>query len=98
MNLQKGTGTFDRTLLDTQKSVLDVTGTVGLQSQVVKVEVKAHPKSFDLLDLHGPVAVEGKIRSPQVGIARSLPIPTPTFGTAKNVDCEGLTQQLLRGE
>jgi hypothetical protein len=65
MNLQKGTGTFDRTLLDRRNPPLDVNGTVGLQSQVVKVEVKAHPKSFDLFDLHGPVAVEGKVRSPR---------------------------------
>jgi hypothetical protein len=98
MNFRRGTITFDKTLLDTQKSVLDVNGTVALQSQLVKVELKAHPKSFDLLDLHGPVAVEGKIRSPQVGIGRSLPIPTPVFGTAKNVDCGGLTQQLFTGE
>jgi hypothetical protein len=98
MNFRKGTITFDKTLLDTQKSVLDVNGTVSLQSQLVKVELKAHPKSFDLLDLHGPVAVEGKIRSPQVGIGRSLPIPTPVFGTARNVDCGGLTRQLFTGE
>jgi AsmA family protein len=98
MNFQKGTITFDKTLLDTQKSLLDVNGTVALQSQLVKVELKAHPKSFDLLDLHGPVEVEGKIRSPQVGIGRSLPIPTPVFGSAKNVDCAGLTQQLFTGQ
>ena len=64
MNFQHGTVTFDRTLLDTQKSILHVNGQVALQSQVVNVEVKAEPKSFDLLDLHGPVAVEGKIRTP----------------------------------
>jgi uncharacterized protein involved in outer membrane biogenesis len=98
MNFQRGTITFDKTLLDTQKSILDVNGTVALQSQVVKVELKAHPKSFDLLDLHGPVAVEGKIRSPQVGLGRSLPIPTPVFGSAKNVDCAALTQQLFVGD
>lgn len=98
MNFQRGTATFDRTLLDTQKSVLDVNGTVALKSQLVNVEVKAHPKSFDLLDLHGPVSVEGKIRSPRVGIGRSLPIPTPVFGTAKGVDCAGLTNQLLTGQ
>src|SRR5438046_5631804 len=62
MNFTNGTVTFDRTLLDTQKSVLHVTGQVGLQSQVVNVEVKADPKSFDLLALHGPVGVKGKIR------------------------------------
>ncbi len=98
MKFQKGTITFDRTLLDTQKSILDVNGTVALQSQLVKVEIKAHPKSFDLLDLHGPVSVEGKIRSPQVGIGRSVPIPTPVFGSAKSVDCAGLTQQLFASE
>jgi uncharacterized protein involved in outer membrane biogenesis len=95
MNFQNGTVTFDRTLLDTQKSILYVNGTVGLQNQAVHVEVKAEPKSFDLLDLHGPVAVTGKIRDPQISLRRVFPIPTPTIGTAKAVNCPALTQQLL---
>jgi AsmA family protein len=95
MNFQNGTVTFDRTLLDTQKSILHVNGTVGLQSQAVNVEVKADPKSFDLLDLHGPVSVTGKIRDPQISLHRVFPIPTPTIGTAKTVNCPALTQQLL---
>ena len=53
LNFQHGTVIFDRTLLDTQKSILHVTGQVALQSQVVNVEVKADAKPFDLLDLHG---------------------------------------------
>ena len=60
LNFQHGTVMFDRTLLDTQKSILHVTGQVALQSQVVNVEVKADPKAFDLLDLHGPVFVAGQ--------------------------------------
>lgn len=95
LNFQNGTVTFDRTLLDTQKSILHVNGTVGLQNQAVNVEVKADPKSFDLLDLHGPVAVQGKIRNPQISLHRVFPIPTPTIGTAKTVNCPTLTQQLL---
>ncbi|MBS0525671.1 MAG: AsmA family protein [Proteobacteria bacterium] len=95
MNFQDGTITFDRTLLDTQKSILHVDGTVGLQNQAVNVQVKADPKSFDLLDLHGPVGVIGKIRNPQVSLGRVFPIPTPTIGTAKTVNCPALTQQLL---
>src|SRR6185437_11196357 len=95
VNFQNGTVTFDRTLLDTQKSILYVNGTVGLQNQAVHVEVKAEPKSFDLLDLHGPVAVTGKIRDPQISLRRVFPIPTPTIGTAKTVNCPALTQQLL---
>lgn len=98
LNLQQGKVAFDRTILDTQKSVLQVNGQVGLQSQALNVEVKAHPKSFDLLDLHGPVAVEGKIRSPQVSLRRVLPIPTPVIGTAKNVDCTALTTQLFSNQ
>jgi len=95
MNFQQGTVSFDRTILDTQKSILRVSGQVALKSQVVNVEVKAEPKSFDLLDLHGPVAVTGKIRAPQISLSRSFPLPTPVIGTAKNVDCHALTQQLL---
>jgi hypothetical protein len=95
MNFQNGTVTFDRTLLDTQKSILHVDGTVGLQNQAVNVQVKADPKGFDLLDLHGPVGVTGKIRSPQISLRRVFPIPTPTIGTAKTVNCPALTQQLL---
>lgn len=98
LDFRQGTVTLNKTLLDTQKSVLDVQGQVALQNQVVNVQVKAHPKSFDLLDLHGPVAIEGKLRSPKVSIVRSIPIPTPVFGNAKNVDCGGLTAQLLSGE
>ncbi len=95
LNFQHGTVIFDRTLLDTQKSILHVTGQVALQSQVVNVQVKADAKSFDLLDLHGPVIVQGKIRSPQISIGRAIPIPTPVFGDAKNVACQATTQQLF---
>jgi len=39
--------------------------------------------------------VAGKIRSPQVSLARVIPIPTPVIGDAKDVNCAALTQQLL---
>jgi len=95
LNFQHGIVIFDRTLLDTQKSVLHVGGQVSLQSQVVNAQVKADPKSFDLLDLHGPVLVQGKIRSPQISIGRVIPIPTPVFGDAKTVACDATTRQLF---
>ena len=69
MNFQQGTVTFDRTILDTQKSILRVNGQVALKSQVVNVEVKAEPKSFDLLDLHGPVALRGRSARHPPGLA-----------------------------
>lgn len=95
LNFRHGTVSFDRTLLDTQKSVLHVKGQAHLQSQVLKIQVDADPKSFDLLDLHGAVMIEGKLRYPQISLGRVIPIPTPVFGDAKDVPCEALTQQLL---
>lgn len=95
---QKGVMTFDRTVLDTRKSVLHVRGQASLPAQTIQAEVKAYPKQFDLLDLHGPVSIEGKLREPNVHIGRSFPLPTPVFGTAKDVPCEALTGQLLSGK
>lgn len=95
LNFQQGNVVFDRTLLDTQKSVLHVKGQLSLKSQALNAEVDSDPKSFDLLDLHGAVMIRGKLRSPQVSLGRVIPIPTPVFGNAKDVPCAGLTQQLL---
>jgi AsmA family protein len=95
LDFRNGVVSFDRTLLDTRKSVLHVEGQVSLPTQTVQAQVRADPKSFDLLDLHGPVIVEGKIRSPAIKIGRSIPIPTPVIGTAKDVACPRLTQELL---
>lgn len=97
LNFQQGNVAFDRTLLDTQKSILHVKGQLSLKSQALNAEVDADPKSFDLLDLHGAVMIQGKLRSPQVSLGRVIPIPTPVFGNAKDVPCAGLTQQLLAG-
>jgi AsmA family protein len=96
LNLRRGTVTFDKTLLDTQKSVLHVDGQVALKTQAVNIKVSAEPKKFDLLNLHGPVLVKGKIRSPSVSIDRAIPIPTPVLGAARDIPCEDLTRQLLR--
>lgn len=95
LNFQQGNVVFDRTLLDTQKSVLRVKGQLSLKSQALKVEIDADPKSFDLLDLHGAVMIEGKLRAPQISLGRVIPIPTPVFGNAKDVPCAGLAQEML---
>jgi uncharacterized protein involved in outer membrane biogenesis len=95
MNFQHGTVTLDQVLLDTEKSVLHVKGQVSLTRQVIKAEIDADAKSFDLLDLHGAVMVEGKLREPRISLGRVFPLPTPVVGTAKDVPCAQLTQQLL---
>ncbi|MBI2741118.1 MAG: AsmA family protein [Rhodospirillales bacterium] len=98
LNFHHGTVTFDRTLLDTQKSVLHVQGQASLVNQAVRAEVDADAKQFDLLDLHGAVIVQGKLRQPYVSLGRIFPIPTPVIGTAKDVPCGEVTQQLFQGQ
>jgi uncharacterized protein involved in outer membrane biogenesis len=95
LNFSHGTMAFDRTLLDTEKSVLHVKGRVDLGNQEVDVQVSADAKEFDLLDLHAPVLVQGELRKPGISIDRAIPIPTPELGGAQGVACEQLTQQLF---
>jgi uncharacterized protein involved in outer membrane biogenesis len=90
-----GTVSFQKTLMDTEKSVLHVDGATGLQAQVVNLKITADPKQFSLLDLHSPVLVQGKLRSPSISLDRAIPIPTPDFGGAKDVDCPALTRELM---
>ena len=97
LNFNHGNVVFDRMLLDTQKSVLHVQGQASLVSQAIKAEVDADAKEFDLLDLHGAVMIQGKLRQPQVSLGRIFPIPTPVIGTAKDVACAQATQQLFSG-
>jgi len=75
--------------------VLHVEGQANLKTQAVKVQITADPKQFDLLDLHAPVLIEGKMSAPKISIDRAIPIPTPEFGGAKDVACEQLTEELF---
>jgi hypothetical protein len=91
---QRGVVMFDKTLMDTEKSVLHFDGRAVLKTQELASKITADVKKFDLLDLHGPVVIEGKLRSPRVSLGRVIPIPTPDFGGAKDTDCLALSQQL----
>ena len=94
LKFQHGPVVFDKTLMDTEKSVLHLDGEVALQTQELQIKISADPKQFDLLDLHSPVLIAGKIRSPSISLGRKIPIPTPDFGGAKDADCNELTREL----
>jgi AsmA family protein len=94
LKFQHGPVVFDKTLMDTEKSVLHLDGEVALQTQELQIKISADPKQFDLLDLHSPVLIAGKIRSPSISLGRKIPIPTPDFGGAKDADCKELTREL----
>ena len=94
LKFEHGPVVFDKTLMDTEKSVLHLDGEVALQTQELQIKISADPKQFDLLDLHSPVIIAGKIRSPSISLGRKIPIPTPDFGGAKDADCNELTREL----
>ena len=95
LDFKQGTVAFDKTLLDTQRSVLHVDGQVDLGDQATKMKISSDPKKWDLLDLHAPVLLDGKIRSPHISIGRKIPIPLPDFGGAKDAPCDQLTREIM---
>jgi AsmA family protein len=94
LKFDHGVVAFDKTLMDTEKSVLHFDGQAVLKTQEISSKITADTKQFDLLDLHSPVLIEGKIRAPKVALGRKIPIPTPDFGGADDADCQKLTQEL----
>jgi hypothetical protein len=49
---ESGVVVFDKTLMDTQKSVLHFDGEAVLKTQELRSKITADTKQFDLLDLH----------------------------------------------
>jgi AsmA family protein len=94
LKFDHGLVALDKTLMDTRKSILHFDGEAALKTQQLRSKITADTKQFDLLDLHSPVLIEGKIRSPSISLGRKVPIPTPDFGGAKDADCGELTRQL----
>ena len=94
LKFNHGVVTFDKILMDTEKSVLHFDGQALLKTQEITSKITADTKRFDLLDLHSPVLIEGKIRAPKISLGRKIPIPTPDFGGADDADCQKLTQEL----
>jgi AsmA family protein len=95
LKLDHGVVTFDKTLIDTRKSVLHFDGQAELATQALNSKITADAKEFDLLNMHAPVVIEGKIRSPAISIGRKIPIPTPDIGGAKDVQCEQLISEIV---
>ena len=94
LTFDHGVVAFDKILMDTEKSVLHFDGQALLKTQEITSKITADTKRFDLLDLHSPVLIEGKIRAPKISLGRKIPIPTPDFGGADDADCQKLTQEL----
>jgi len=82
LNFQLGTVISDRTLLDTQKSVLHVGGQVTLQSQVVNTQVKIRSRSICWTCTARPSYSARSVR-PRYRSAASFPSRRPSLATPR---------------
>ena len=87
---------FDKTVMDTEKSVLHFDGQAMLKTQEINSKITADTKHFDLLDLHSPVLIEGKIRAPAISHRPKVSDSHgPIWGAAEDVVCKELTDEPL---
>jgi uncharacterized protein involved in outer membrane biogenesis len=97
MTFEHGMVSFDRTQLDTTHSVLHFDGKAILADQTLDTSITADPKKFDLLDLHSPVLIKGKLRDPKISLGKKIPIPAPELGGAKGLSCDQAVKDVLGG-
>lgn len=97
LSFQNGAVVFDRTMMDTTRSVLHVNGQTDLNSQVVNMKIEADAKKFSLLDLEAPVLFQGKLRKPDISIGKKVPIPLIELGGARDLDCSSQIKAALPG-
>jgi hypothetical protein len=98
LKFDHGVVTFDKTLIDTRKSVLHFDGRAELATQALNSKITADAKEFDLLNMHAPVVIGGQILSPAISIGRKIPIPTPDIGRAKDVPCDQLISEVISAQ
>lgn len=93
-----GTASFDKTALDTTKSVIHVKGSTGLNTQAIDMKIVADAKDFSLLDIDAPIIVKGKLRDPAISIGKKVPIPLIEPGGAKDLNCQRMISETLARE
>lgn len=92
---QDGRTLFDKTMMDTPRSILHIDGEAHLANQAVNMQIHADAKKFSLLDLEAPVLLVGKIRNPTISIGKKVPIPLIEPGGAKDLDCNAAIKNTL---
>ncbi|HVJ41870.1 MAG TPA: AsmA family protein [Dongiaceae bacterium] len=94
---RNGSVVFDKTMMDTTRSVLHIDGQTNLTSQQINMKIQADAKKFSLLDLEAPVLFQGKLREPDISIGKKVPIPLIELGGARDLDCGSQIKAALPG-
>jgi uncharacterized protein involved in outer membrane biogenesis len=82
---QHGVLALNRGVLDTGVVRVDGSGDVDLRQETVNLQLKGHPKKFELLRVHAPITVKGTLAQPKVGVDIVKAAPQAIVGTAVGV-------------
>lgn len=70
LDLKGGVASPRAMLIDTDTTVITVTGAVNLADETIRARIVQAPKNPSLLSLRTPINVEGSLRSPQVSLEK----------------------------
>lgn len=95
---KKGTLTAQTLVIDTDPVLITGGGSIDLNTETLDLQVRGHPKQTRLFRLQAPVAIEGTLKHPSVGVAkedRKFKLVDPGHG--KDVDCTTLLAEAKTG-
>jgi uncharacterized protein involved in outer membrane biogenesis len=70
-NARDGVLTSDALVIDTGPVLVNGSGTINLDTERLDLEVKGHPKKFQLVRLNVPVTISGPLLGPKVDVHKS---------------------------
>jgi AsmA family protein len=98
LQLHKGTLTAETLIIDTDPVLITGAGSIELNTEALDLQIQGHPKHVRLLRVQAPVAIQGTLAHPSVGVekeGRKLRLVDPGHG--KDVDCATLLAETKTG-
>jgi AsmA family protein len=95
---RKGTLTAQTLVIDTDPVLITGGGTITLDTEALDLQIQGHPKHVRLFRLKAPVAIQGTLRHPSIGVDkedRKFQLVDPGHG--KDVDCTTLLAETKTG-
>jgi AsmA family protein len=94
----KGTLTAQTLVIDTDPMLITGAGSLALDTEALDLQIQGHPKHVRLLRVQAPVAIQGTLAHPSVGVekeGRKFRLLDPGHG--KDVDCATLLAEAKTG-
>jgi len=95
---RKGTLTAQTLVIDTDPVLITGGGSITLDTEALDLQIQGHPKHVRLFRLKAPVAIQGTLRHPSIGVEkeqRKFQLVDPGHG--KDVDCATLLAETKTG-